>query len=432
MWPRELPFRVAFSFACFGGIISLVLCIWVYFAVQEIGMRIIDRNLIDEMDDFIARRTRNPASTPLKTTTLMGFVHPAGQTDPSIPPPLLTLQPGIHDIDIDHASYRVLVKKTKNINFFILYNNTLLYERWKLHFLFILIMSSLGMTAIASLGGYVLTGWVIAPLKDLAREVNAMTEIAPGKNLSRHFSRDALGELAKVLAHRQDQLLNLIERERAFATDVSHELRNPLAIIQGVVEILQNDHASADAISSPIQRLARAVSDINILTSALLLLARADGNKTPSHAVCLISEIIDKVLERNQFRLKGKSAKLRVQIDAQPQLNAESVFVQIVIGNLIRNAFNFIHHGEVHIHLEEERLTITDTGVGMDPHVLEKIFQKPFKGTASQGSGVGLTLVKRICDHHGWRVTIQSQANQGTVAQFLFRPQALDDRLPPL
>lgn len=423
MWPRELPFRVAFSFACFGGIISLVLCVWVYFAVQELGMRIVDRNLTDEMDDFIARRTRNPSSTPLKTTTLMGFVHPAKQTDPSVPPPLLKLQPGLHNIDINHISYRALVKKTQNMSFFILYDHTLLHKKWELHFLFILIMSSLGMTVIAAIGGYGLTSWVIAPIKDLAREVNAMTEIAPGKKLSRHFSRDALGELAKVLAHRQDQLLNLIERERAFATDVSHELRNPLAIIQGVVEILQNDHSLSNSIANPIHRLARAVSDINILTSALLLLARAEVDKTPSHAVCLVSEVIDKVLERNQFRLKGKSAKLRVQIDAQPQLNAEPVFVQIVIGNLIRNAFNFIHHGEVHIQLEKESLTITDTGVGMDPHVLEKIFQKPFKGTASQGSGVGLTLVKRICDHHGWQVTIQSQPNQGTTAQFLFRPQ---------
>ncbi|MBF0109414.1 MAG: HAMP domain-containing histidine kinase [Magnetococcales bacterium] len=417
----ELPSRVAFAFASFGGMISLFLCVGIYFFVLDIEKRIVDRNLNDEIQDYMARRARNPHSLPQKTVTMVGYVHPPRATDPPIPPVLLGLSPGFHDIMLDKVSYRALVTRTPAERFIILYNNIPVRQKREFNLLVVLVLSGLTMTILATLGGYRVTDRVISPLSELAQRVRSMGETAPGSVLAPHFSHDAVGDLARVLALRQDQLLGFLERERAFATDVSHELRNPLAIIQGAVEILQESHPE-ERERKPMQRISRAVGDMIVLTSALLLLSRERRIDQPSRATCQLAPLIRELVNQNRFLLRHKEAELALTIDAEPVLATECAFIQIVAGNLLRNACTYIQKGTVRVHLQERSLTVSDTGGGIDPAIMEKLFRERLDPSESRGSGVGLTLVKRICDRHHWQVTIESQTNHGTIARFQFLP----------
>ncbi|MBF0147481.1 MAG: HAMP domain-containing histidine kinase [Magnetococcales bacterium] len=419
----ELPSRVAFAFACFGGVISLVLCVGIYFFVLDIEKRIVDRNLNDEIQDYMDRRARNPFSLPQKTVTMIGYVHPPRQSDPPVPPELVDLQPGFHDLMLENISYRVLVRHRAGERFVILYNNMLVRRQRELHLLVVLVLGGLTVTLLATLGGYWVTDRVISPVSELARRVQSMGETAPGSLLAPHFSQDAVGDLARVLSLRQDQILGFLERERAFATDVSHELRNPLAIIQGAADVLRELFPVIQE-AKPLQRIVRAVGDMNVLTSALLLLSRGERGDRQTHATCHVAVVIKEVIEQNRFLLRNKEAQLQLIVDAQPVLNTECVFVQIVAGNLVRNACTYIHRGLVRVHLQERELTVSDTGSGIDPAILEKLFHARLTRSESRGSGVGLTLVKRICDRHQWQITIESQEHQGTVARFIFKPES--------
>ncbi len=82
---RSLRFRVATAFAATGGIISLVMAIGLYIGVRDAGERLIDETLNAEMQDYLSRRSRNPHSLPPATATLLGYVLPARQGEPSPP-----------------------------------------------------------------------------------------------------------------------------------------------------------------------------------------------------------------------------------------------------------------------------------------------------------------------------------------------------------
>ncbi len=420
----NLPTRVAVAFACFGGVVAMVLCTGIYFFVLDIEKRIVDRNLNDEIQDYITRRRRNPQSLPPNTVTILGYVSPSLPTDPAVPPELLALEAGFHDIQLDAVSYRVLVINDSKERFFILYNNLSVRRQRELYLLLLLMIGCVAVTSLATVGGYWVAGMVIAPVSELARRVRAMGETDAGYLLEGHFSQDAVGELAKDLAHRQDQILGFLERERSFASDVSHELKNPLTVIQGAAEILQGLPLGKRG-EQPIKRIARAVRDMNVLTSALLLLSRGENGANASETVCQVAVVLEDILEQNRHLLRNKDVQVQLVIDAQPVLQADCAFVQIVMSNLVRNACMYIHRGLVRIHLQDGQLTVTDTGTGITPDLLDKLFHERVLSPVGRGNGLGLTLVKRICDRHQWQVVIESQPDVGTVARFIFHVPAV-------
>ena len=91
----------------------------------------------------------------------------------------------------------------------------------------------------------------------------------------------------------------------------------------------------------------------------------------------------------------------------------ERPLLEIVIGNLIRNALFHTKSGTVLLRLEAERLIVSDTGVGMRPEELAHALERYYKGSSSAGAGVGLSLVKRICDRYGWRIYALQRARHG-------------------
>jgi signal transduction histidine kinase len=106
----------------------------------------------------------------------------------------------------------------------------------------------------------------------------------------------------------------------------------------------------------------------------------------------------------------------------------ESPLLEIVVGNLIRNALFNTKSGIVLVRLEAERLIVRDTGVGMRPEELARALERYYKGASSAGAGVGLSLVKRICDRHGWSISLESQEGQGTTAEIDFSERRLKSR----
>ena len=97
----------------------------------------------------------------------------------------------------------------------------------------------------------------------------------------------------------------------------------------------------------------------------------------------------------------------------------------IVVGNLVRNA---VAHGEgaaVSVRLERERLTVSDAGVGIPGEELGRVFQRYYRGSASRGAGIGLSLVKRICDRNDWEILLESRPGAGTTATLSFAGSGL-------
>ena len=411
--------RAAFAFACFGAGVSLLLAVALYYSAHDVGQRLMDETLRAEMEDYMARRWRNPYSLPPGTLSLRGYMALPGEPNYDIPEAVRGLPPGKYEIALDDARYRVAVAERDGVRFFMLFNETRQRARER-RFLMHLAGSVLVMTLLAAAGGFWLTGRVIAPVAELARQVAAAQPDQPPQLIAEGAPQDEVGELARVFDRYLERLRAFVDRERAFTADVSHELRTPLAVIQGGVEVLQEDAALSGPQRARLGRIERAAVDMAELIRALLLMAREDTEDARVDEQCNAAEVLRECVDKHRHLATSRGTAIDLQIAAAPSLPAEPTLLAVVVGNLIRNAFAYTESGRVTIRLEAERLSVADTGIGIRAEELGRVFQRYYKGSASQGSGIGLSLVKRICDRYGWEIGIESREGEGTSARLVF------------
>ena len=93
--------------------------------------------------------------------------------------------------------------------------------------------------------------------------------------------------------------------------------------------------------------------------------------------------------------------------------------ITIVIGNLLRNAIAHTDKGNIHVSLIDGNVSIEDTGRGISEEDLERVFERHYS-TNSEGSGMGLYIVKSICDRYGWKIDLRSRLGKGTTAALTF------------
>jgi signal transduction histidine kinase len=414
---HSLRFRVAFAFASLGATLSLLLTAGIWFAAHDVSRRLMDQTLKAELEDYMARRERNPHSLPPDSASLRGYLVGRGAPADHVPPAARTLPPGQHEIELDGVPYRVAVAEREDGRYLILFSE----ERQRLReqrFLGYLITGALLMTLLATIGGLWLAGRVIAPVTELARAVGAAPAENPPNLAVAGEPADEIAELAGAFDHYLARLAAFVERERAFAADASHELRTPLAVIRGAAEVLADDPGLSDAQSKRVARIERATADMSELIAALLLLAREET--APVEEPCDAVQIARDCIERYQPLAKPRRTTLSLEAPVPVRLPVPAAMFAIVVANLVHNAVANTENGSVVVHLDATNLTVRDTGVGISDSEMGQVFQRYYRGAESTGVGIGLSLVKRVCDRHGWRIGLESAASGGTVATLHF------------
>jgi len=415
---HSLRYRVAVGFAVVSSLVSLLLAATLYFAAHDVSQRLIDETLTAELDDYVARRERNPVSIPPSTVTVHGYVSRQGDDHASIPAELRELQPGWHDLQLGETPYRVVVMDRLGERYFLLHDISL-QERRENRFLIFLGTGVLLMALLSAGIGLWLAGRVIAPVTELAHCVRSSSANQRPACLAENFPNDEVGELARVFESYIARLRAFVERERMLAADLSHELRTPLAVVQGATEVLLEDETLSSRHRERLERIERAIHDMTDLGTALLLMAREESGETVS-SLCPVAEILDESLEKHRHLVQNKPVDLVLDIQAPSlRLRIERALLYIVISNLLRNAITFTERGEVRVSLFDDRLVVEDTGSGISVGDQERLFQRHFKGTP-KGTGIGLSLVKRICDHYGWEIQLESRGGNGTRAEIHF------------
>ncbi|MBC7684938.1 MAG: HAMP domain-containing histidine kinase, partial [Bdellovibrionales bacterium] len=258
---------------------------------------------------------------------------------------------------------------------------------------------------------------VVTPILSLADAVRADSAELPLLDRG-----DELGVLARAFAAHTAELRGFLERERFFTGDVSHELRTPLTVITGAAEILVVQGASLPHVAAPAERILRAANEAAECVKVLLMLARSP-ERMP-HAASDIAAIAERETARYQSLVAGKDVRLVFEggpsffIDAAPELCGAA------IGNLVRNACQYTERGDVTVHVAEGRVLVQDTGPGLPPAALSAFSGVAGNAGPSLGTGLGLGLVRRICQYLGAGMEVRQREGGGTVFEISF-PAAL-------
>jgi signal transduction histidine kinase len=418
---RSLRNRISISLALFSSTVSIALATIIYLASVDIEDSLIDDTLNAELDDYIARRHRNPQSLPERTATIRAYVVSNNHATPSIPKAVIDLPEGKHSLMLDETRYRAGVRLVGQQKFVVLYDLSHLDKR-EYQLLLMLIGSVLLVTVTSALVGRWLASRMIAPVTHLAHRVSGMNPTDEPVPLADEFPWIEVRQLAAAFDDYLKRLHDFIERERLFTGDVSHELRTPLAVIEGACELLMQDQHLDEKDHKRLMRIYRSVSEMNMITSALLSLAREKGDIGSHTEVCLCDTVIQEEIDRYSEIFSHKPIQVSLETVAPSGLYLNHAILSMVFGNLLRNAFNYTDQGRIVVRLDKDRISVIDSGPGFDVDDPAHLFKPYTRGDKSSGAGLGLSLAWRLCELQGWRLELSNGVEEGAVAELIFPP----------
>lgn len=241
-----------------------------------------------------------------------------------------------------------------------------------------------------------------------------------------------VGVLARAIDEKNHKLEQYLKREQLFTGDVSHELRTPLTIIMGASEVLTSQLQNDSHLSEFANRISNTAKETSEIITALLLLSRAPEKlDTPQTS---INSIAVSEVERLTYLLRHKAVPCTVSAEKEFAAYVRPELLKMALGNLIKNAFQYTDEGEVIISIDAEKITVTDTGLGI-PEALMPLLYERFErleqsnkstslptdvsqehtaGYKVEGTGLGLSIVQRIMAHMDWQLTHQANASGGS------------------
>jgi signal transduction histidine kinase len=422
---RRLRSRIIISFALFGlGLTALFAVATVYLRTR-LEDQLINNTLTRELKHFVDFKRDNldpNAQFPMSLISLQ-IVRP-GRTA-TVQFEWQKLDPGVYDIEDNGREnkvrpYKLAVYKDNDFWAYLRFDISTqkLSER---QLLTVLAASVLAFAIFSLLIGFWLSARVMSPVIELAQRVRAMSRSGRPEQLKSHFADDEVGQVAAALDDYSARLTEMVERDREFNADVSHELRTPLAVIASTTELLQASPDLTDKLSERLKRIERAVRQSSELIDALLLLSRRERQAPDDGETTDVARVVEQVVDAQRPHVANKPVVVRVEIEQPLETVAPSSVVAVALSNLIGNAFKYTAAGEVIITIGHGRVTIEDTGPGIKPENAEKLFERGVRGTTvGKGGGLGLAIVRRLCELYGWKVSLAPRPQGGATATLEF------------
>jgi signal transduction histidine kinase len=287
---------------------------------------------------------------------------------------------------------------------------------------FLLLLLVVGPVALAlvTLLGYALASAALRPVESMRREAEAISASEPGRRLTLPDSRDEVRRLGETLNEMLGRLQTALEREREFVADASHELRTPLALLTTELELALRSPRSTAELEDALRSAAAEADRLARLAEDLLLLARSDSGRLPTHPEPLRARAL---LERVARRLASlATARDRsVDIDAPDDLAlvGDPLLLEQALGNLVENA---LRHGRGPVRLSAVRrggtveLHVADEGAGFPGDFLPRAFDRFSRaadGRTGDGAGLGLTIAAAIAVAHWGSIEAENRAGGG-------------------
>ena len=422
---RRLRTRIILSFALFGFALSTLIAATTVYMRNRVESNVLGAALEKNNNMFAEGFYRNPNAVGIPFEKIQGLQVSTRKRD-KVRAEWRDLPNGVHDSVVrdpvtgEQRTYKVAVRKDPDYWFFLAYD--IAEERESQQKLNSALVISVGVFTLFSL----VIGWwsaarVMRPVTDLARRLRRSGASPAPEALAPHFPEDEVGELAKALDDYAARLTEVVQRDREFNADVSHELRTPLAVIKGAVELLLSRPELDERTRTRLLRIQRAEQQCSDLIGSLLLLSRNERGQGRSD----VAKVAEQLLDSHRAQLGGKPLELRVEGDAGLVVDAPEAALSVALGNLIGNAVKYTPQGEVVVRLLPDRVEVADTGPGLSDEDAQRLFQRGYRGTHaghSQGAGIGLSIVRRLCALYAWDVQVRPGEHKGVVATLSFSP----------
>lgn len=293
---------------------------------------------------------------------------------------------------------------------------------------------------------FLLTQWfrkgIFTPINQLN---TAMQNIAEG-NLEYMLTTEEKGEIGELYRNYEDMRLRLKEsldekfehekKNRELISNISHDLKTPITAVKGYVEGIMDGVADTpEKMDKYIKTIYNKANDMDRLINELTTYSGIDNNRIPYNFHRInVAEYFGDCVEEVGLDLESKNIQLNYEdlVEPSTQIIADPEQLKRVINNIIGNSVKYLdkEQGIIDIRILDEvdsiRVEIEDNGKGIAAKDLPNIFERFYRTDASRnssqgGSGIGLSIVKKIVEDHGGYIWATSKENEGTCMHFVIR-----------
>jgi len=423
MKKQGLHYKLIKAFLLQILLISLATLLGVFSAEQIVEKVLVRQALVGEATHFWKRFQLNPDFPKPDTLNLKGYLA-VGNNVVEIPEPLQQLRPGYFRTDLNGRKPIVYIEDQGNARLYLVFDEEQVAD---LAFYFGVVPLSLVLLLIYLFAwlSYRQSRNAISPVIKLAHIVEqfdfrSQSLAQLDLNDLRQTSDSDVIKLIDALDHFTERLEHFIKREKNFTRDASHELRTPLAVIKSSLALLQKRRDFQPNENRSIAMIDNTLRDMEGLIDTLLLLARGESSPLPEEDV-LINDLLITLVEQITHVLGNDKISLEVRQNCLLSIPAAEKVLAILFTNLLRNAFNYTRQGVIAITIDDKQVSVSDTGIGMNQQHLQHVFEPFYRAhTDSNGHGLGLTIVKQLCNRYGWQLKIRSKQGEGTCITVIF------------
>ena len=411
----SLRARIAGTMIVLLAIAGLILSAFAYLADERLKRNITLDLLSEELTHFEQRMHADRGAEPLRSARLSIY---RSSDIAELPRPIARLKPGeMHRVKSGRRTLEVLVRDGDFGRLYITYDVTTYATQEKIALL-ILGLGVAGVVIIAGLAATAISRRLVEPITVLA---DRLTQIDPGQRhvrIGAQFAGNELEPIARSVDTFMERLDGFVEREQSFTATASHELRTPLAVMRGAVELLETQTIGRPGANKAIARIQRAVREMSEFTDALLALSREPHSVPPAETTCDVYAVLTRVIEDQRSVAPEKNIVLDVGGGSQLRVAAPESMVAMTLGNLVRNAVQHGTGSDILCRAHGRELVVSNSGA-LPAGQLENI---PPRFTSHPGGhGMGLYLVRRICERYGWAIRLEN-AGGGVTATLAFEP----------
>lgn len=409
----KLHSRIARKIIFIAALASILYSVFVVTLVNRLEVLMVTTLLGHEVSEMVIELQNDPNVSMPKSASIQAYRLSEEATYP-IPQYLKDLDyDGYVKVTDEGRSHHATVVDLFNERIYISFDTTDINTTLSL-LLIILIGGGVIFVILLFITWFWLIKKFLVPVSNLAEEVAKLDPNQRNIRIEEGYKDYEVG----VIAHSFDQFLirmdEYVEREQSFSAAISHELRTPVSVITTALDLLELDKVTEHQ-QGVINRIRSSASYMHKMIESLLFFARnADEKFVPTSNEVSLRAVFEETLSqyKDQARIKGLELTLTVEFDTK--LRIVENHIQIILGNLIQNAINNTTAGSIKVLLQRERFCVMDTGHGIGSNEIDLVVERCYHGPDSNGCGLGLYLVMKVCKVHGLDLKIDSKLGQGS------------------
>lgn len=256
------------------------------------------------------------------------------------------------------------------------------------------------------------TSFILHPVKELAQSA-----IGTNKEVKVRFKE--LQPIANVINQKNEYVINSQKSKDEFISNVTHEMNTPLTSIKGFAELIASGNLDKQKTIKAGSTILNQSERLSSMIAKILRYSELDDDLLPTYDLNISNVIKEHVLTYSPL-FKDKKITFEQQIEDNVVLKTRHEYITEILDNLISNAVKYNKpKGSIKLTLTNRKLEVADTGIGIDREELTHIFSRFYTVDKSHGEntgfGLGLSIVKKLCDRSHWKLTVDSTKGEGTV-----------------